>query len=302
MPDDPKTPEQIAAEKAEADAAIAAAAETKRKADALELAQAVSKGVVDGLAEREAKKPAAVVDEPPIKVIDPNEIDRRIKAGEPIADLIAEFGAGVEERTRRAVAAETGSATAGLQDLILNQARQQIEHFKEYEAEILTIVGRVRPANRTFKTYADASAMVLGRPDVAKKLNEAAIADAIAKVTAPKKVSAGAAETGIASRVVRTTGAELSEGNLKATEENMRELFGDDEYRSFMELKKSRGVTIDSFARSLGYADGQAWFDRAQENDRRSMSGEGLGGDVNWVRDAAGGWVKQGPAVTGISR
>jgi len=283
MPDDPnateKTPEQIQADK---DAAAEATRVAKAQADA-ELAKAISTGVVEGLAAREAaaerNKPAVVTAEPEIETIDPNEIDRRIKNGEPIAELITKFGAGVEERTRRAVLAETGGAVRGLQEVVLNTARKEIAHFTEYEDEITKIVNRVKPENRTIKTFQDATAMVLGRPDVAKKLTDAAVASEVEKVLGKKKETVGAAETGVASRVVRAAGAaDQKDGKLAANEDNLRILFGEDSYYAFADLKRSRGLSLDGFAQRLGYESAQAWFDRAQENDRRSAT-EGLGLD-----------------------
>jgi hypothetical protein len=280
MPDEPeKTPEQIAAQKAEDDARIAAA---KAESDARDanLAKAISTGVATALAEREEKKTAVTTPaESEIETIDPAEIDRRIKAGEPIADLITKFGAGVEERTRRAVLAETGGAVRGLQEVVLNMARKEIAHFTEYEDEITKIVNRVKPENRTIKTYQDATAMVLGRPDVAKKLTDATVQAEVAKALGNRKEGVGAAETGAASRVVRNAGGtEQTEGKLAANEENLRLLVGDDSYHAFLDLKRSRGLSLDGFAQRLGYTDAQQWFDRAQENDRRSAT-EGLGLD-----------------------
>ena len=280
MPDEPeKTPEQIAAQKAEDDARIAAA---KAESDARDanLAKAISTGVATALAEREEKKTAVTTPaESEIETIDPAEIDRRIKAGEPIADLITKFGAGVEERTRRAVLAETGGAVRGLQEVVLNTARKEIAHFTEYEDEITKIVNRVKPENRTIKTYQDATAMVLGRPDVAKKLTDATVQAEVAKALGNRKEGVGAAETGAASRVVRNAGGtEQTEGKLAANEENLRLLVGDDSYHAFLDLKRSRGLSLDGFAQRLGYTDAQQWFDRAQENDRRSAT-EGLGLD-----------------------
>lgn len=274
-----KTPEQIAADKA-------AEVETQRVAKAAEqadLAKAIGTALGDQLAARaaadEKNKPAVTVTEPEVETIDPNEIDRRIKAGEPIADLITKFGAGVEERTRRAVLAETGGAVRGLQEVVLATARKEIAHFTEYEDDITKIVNRVKPENRTIKTYQDATAMVLGRPDIAKKLTDAAVATEVEKVLSKKKDSVGVAESGMASRTVRAAGgAEQNEGKLAATEENLRLLVGDDSYHAFIDLKRSRGLSLDGFAQRLGYESAQAWFDRAQENDRRSAT-EGLGLD-----------------------
>jgi hypothetical protein len=283
MPDDPsataKTPEEIAADKA----AEVETARVAKAAEQAELAKVIGTAIGDQLAAREAaaekNKPVTAPAEPEIETIDPAEIDRRIKNGEPIADLITKFGAGVEERTRRAVLAETGGAVRGLQEVVLNQARKEIAHFTEYEDEITKIVNRVKPENRTLKTYQDATAMVLGRPDVAKKLRDVEVAAEVEKVLGKKKEGVGAAETGAASRVVRTAGAaEQKDGKLAATEENLRLLVGEDSYHAFLDLKRSRGVTLDLYAQRLGYPDAQAWFDRAVENDRRSAT-EGLGLD-----------------------
>ena len=294
MPDGERTPEELAAEKQ---------AEVDRKArENAELAQAISKGVVEGLAQRSAAERAQQqsqqqVQDPPIDTIDPAEIDRRIKAGEPIADLIAKFGSGVEERTRRAVLAETGNAVSGLQEVVLNTARKEIEHFSEYEAEILEIIGRVSPAKRTLKTYQDASAMVLGRPEVRKKLMEAEIA----KLNTKPKEGVGVAETGGASRMVKSAGSALEDGDLAPTEENLRSLVGEDALQAFLEKKRQRGATLDSEAQAQGYPNAKAWFKRMRENDERSAA-EGFGADVNWVRGPNGTWIKDEPWVTGVSR
>jgi hypothetical protein len=300
MPDEPtqepaKTPEQIAAE--------AAAAQPKAPVIDAATAAEIGKAVAAGLAEAEAKKAPVQteIQEPAIETIDPNEIDRRIKAGEPIADLIAKFGAGVEERTRRAVLQETSGAVGGLQEVVLAQARASIEHFAEYEDEITKIVNRVAPAKRTLKIYQDATAMVLGRPDVAKKLRDAAVQVELDKVLKKPKESAGAAETGGATRVVRSAAGAQREGALEPSEENLAVLVGDDAAQVFREMKRTQGWTLDSFAQRQGYSDAKSWFDRMQENDRRSQSGD-IGMDANWVRGADGKWVKQGPWVTGISR
>lgn len=278
MPDDSeKTPEQIAADKAAEDARTA-----QRAQEQLELAKAISTGVVEGLAQREAlaekNKVVTAPAEPAIETIDPNEIDRRIKNGEPIAELITKFGAGVEERTRRAVLAETGGAVRGLQEVVLNTARKEIAHFTEYEDEITKIVNRVKPENRTIKTFQDATAMVLGRPDIAKKLTDATVQAEVAKALGNRKEGVGAAETGVASRVVRAAGVDQTEGKVTASEDNLRVVFGEDAYHAFLDLKRSRGLSLDGFAQRLNYPDAQAWFDKAQENDRRSAT-EGLGLD-----------------------
>ncbi len=288
-----KTPEELAAEKQ---------AEVDRKTrENAELAQAISKGVVEGLAQRSAAERAqqqsTQTTEPAIEDVDPAEIDRRIKAGEPIADLIAKFGSGVAERTRRAVMAETGNAVSGLQEVVLNTARKEIEHFSEYEAEILEIIGRVSPAKRTLKTYQDASAMVLGRPEIRKKLMDAEIA----KLQTKPKEGVGNAETGGASRMVKSGSAALEDGDLAPTEENLRSLVGEDALQAFLEKKRQRGATLDSEAKAQGYFDAKAWFKRMRENDERSAA-EGFGADVNWVRGPNGTWIKDEPWVTGVSR
>lgn len=268
MADDPnaqvQTPEEIEAEKARL--------ETERRArEQAEMATAISRGVAEALAarsaaERKAQEAPTQIQDPPIQEIDPAEIDRRIKAGEPIADLIARFGAGLVERTRREVLAQTGGAVSGLQEVVLNTARKEIEHFTEYESEIEEVVKRVDPSKRTLKVYQEATAMVLGRPENRKKLVDAEVA----LVTSRNKPSAGAAESGVATRVIRGTGSEARDGELAPTEDNLRTLFGDDAHDAFIDLKRSRpDVTLDSFAKSMGYADGKAWFKRAQENDRR---------------------------------
>ena len=298
MPDDPneqvKTPEQIAAEAAQAEA-------DKKAKDAADMAKAISTGVADALAAREAAtkkaEPAAVVIEPPIENVDPAEIDRLIAEGKPVAHLLVKFGASVEERTRRAVLAETGGAVQGVQEVVLDAARKGIKHFTEYEDEIIKIVNRVSPARRTLKVYQDATAMVLGRPEVHDKLVEAEVATVLSR----RKESAGAAETGGASRIVKPAGTEHQQGELAPTEENLRTLVGDDAYREFAAMKSARGWTLDSFAQRQGYADAKVWFRRMQENDARSLNGE-LDMDLNWVRDDKGNWVKDEPWVTGISR
>ena len=263
-----QTPEQVEAAKAQA--------ETDRKAqEQAELAKAISRGVVEGLAARSAAErkqetaATAATQEQAIEEVDPAEIDRRIKAGEPVADLLAKFGRGVEERTRRSVIAETGAAVGGLQEVVLNTARKEIEHFTEYEDQIQEVVARVTPGKRTLKVYQEATAMVLGRPENRKKLVDAELALALSR----NKPSAGAAETGGATRVIRGTGSDANGADLAPTEDNISVLFGQDAHDAFVDLKRSRDdVTLDSFAKSQGYSDAKAWFKRAQENDRRYAS------------------------------
>jgi hypothetical protein len=116
--------------------------------------------------------------------------------------------------------------------------------------------------------------MVLGRPENQKKIVE----EEIQKVLTRNKPSAGAAETGGATRVIKPAGMEARDGDLAATEDNLRTLVGEDAHAAFLDLKRSRGVTLDGFAQRLGYEDAKVWFKRMQENDRRSAS-EGLGLD-----------------------
>ncbi len=276
MPDDTdqKTPEQIAAEAAQA-------AEEKAARERTQLAKDTGIAVAEALAAREAAEkktaPAPVVQDAPIEEVDPAEIDRRIKAGEDVGPLLARFGANVEERTRRAVIAQTGSAVAGLQTVLLQTARKDIEHFTEYENDIVAIVNRVRPEQRTLETYQQATAMVLGRPDVRKKLEDARVATELDKVL-KRKDSAGTAEPGGASRAVRSASPQQIEGELAPTEENLRTLVGEDSFNAFVDLKRSRGISLDGFAQRLGYPDAKFWFKRMQENDVRSST-EGLGLD-----------------------
>ena len=279
MADDPneqvQTSEQVEAEKARL--------ETARKAqEQAELAQAISKGVVEGLAarsaaERKQETPAAQIQEPQIEEVDPVQLARLMKDGDEtaVANMLAKFGRGVEERARRAVMAETGGAVSGLQEVVLNTARKEIEHFSEFEEEIQQVVARVTPAKRTLKVYQEATAMVLGRPENHKKLVDAEVA----LVMNRQKPSAGAAETGGATRLIKGTGAEArGDGDLAATEDNLEKLVGADAYAAFIDLKRSRGVTLDGFAQRLGYEDAKVWFKRMQDNDRRSAT-EGLGLD-----------------------
>ncbi len=280
MPDDPnsevKMPEQIAAE--------AAQAETERKArESAELARAISSGVVEGLAAREAaakkETPAVQVQEPAIEQVDPNEFDRRIKAGEPVADLLTKFAGSIREETRRAALAETGGAAAGLQEINLSNAREKIAHFTEYEDEITKIVNRVSPARRTFKVYQDAAAMVLGRPEISEKIVQERIRAEVEKATTKPKDSMGDLGTAGASRVVKSAGVAHEEGELAPTEENLRRLVGDDAFQAFLDKKRQRGISLDGEAMQQGYPDAKAWFKRMRENDRRTLSGEGLGLD-----------------------
>lgn len=270
MPDDEivKTPEEIAAE-----------AEVARKAaDAAELARAISHGVVEGLkaraAEDEKAKAPVVAREPDIEEVDVDEIDRRIAAGEKVGDLLAKGLRNAEERARRQMAATNGAAVAGLQEVLVSNAREKIAHFTEYEDEITKIVNKVRPEQRTLKVYQDATAMVLGRPEVREKL----VQDELTKVLNKRKDSAGAADSGGASRIIKPAGQAQDGGELAATEENLRELVGEDSYHAFIDLKRSRGLSLDGFAQRLGYADAKVWFAKMQANDLRSAT-EGLGLD-----------------------
>ena len=274
MPDTEKTPEQIQAEKDEATRLQAERDERDRH-----LATAVATSVVDGLtkaedARLEAARKAAATEDPPVEGVDPAEFDKAIAEGKPIAPLIAKFGAGVAEQTRRELKANTEVD----REANLYKARAEIEHFKDYEADILTIVARVSPAKRNFGTYQQAAAMVLGRPDIQKKIVDERVAAEVAKVTSKPKESAGVADLGGAARIVRPSG-DAKDGKLLPTEDNLRTLVGEDAYLSFIEMKRARGWTLDSFAQKQGYADASAWFTRMQENDERSLRGEGLGLD-----------------------
>ena len=265
-----QTPEQVEAAKAQA--------ETDRKAqEQAELAKAISRGVVEGLAARSAaerkQETPATVQEPKIEEVDPVVLARLMKDGDEtaVANMLRQFGAGMEERAIRRVMAETGGALRNVGELTLAQARQEIEHFKDYEEAIVSeIDSRLQPGvPRTLKVYKDAAAIVMGSPENRKKLVDAELALALSRT----KPSAGAAETGGATRVIRGTGSDANGADLAPTEDNISVLFGQDAHDAFVDLKRSRGdVTLDSFAKSQGYSDAKAWFKRAQENDRRYAS------------------------------
>ena len=157
---------------------------------------------------------------------------------------------------------------------MLNTAREKIARFTEHEDEITKIVNRVAPEKRTLKVYQDATAMVLGRPEIQEKI----VQDEINKVLNKRKESAGAADTGGASRVIAATGVKQDGDQIAATEDNLRLLVGDDSYNAFIDLKRTRGISLDGFAQRLGYDDAKVWFKRMQDNDVRSAT-EGLGLD-----------------------
>lgn len=294
MPDDltpEKTPEQLAAE----------AAERKRQEN-LELAKAISDGVATSLAQREAARAQnqpVVNQEPAIDTVDAAALVRALRSeGGDAEELVRRFGTGLVEQARREARAEAGITSSTQHELVLSQARRDIEHFGEFEKEILETAARVPEAKRTLKIYQDATAMVLGRPEARKKLVQAELD----KVLSKPKESAGAAESGVSSRAIKPPGAPAQEnGELSATEENLRLLCGDDAFAAFKEKQRQRGTTLDIEAKQQGYADAKAWFKRMQENDRRTEE-EGSGVDVNWVRDSKGQWVRDDPWVTGVSR